>query len=145
VSPNSSWNVAGVGDFTGNGIDDILWQNSNSALAIWIMDGSAIISGGSPTYQGAAVSPDPSWSVAGIGDFNGNGNDDILWRQRSTGALAEWQMNGATITSSAALTFQGTAVTPDSSWSLAAIGDFTGSNRPTFSGGKARPTLWRCG
>lgn len=128
VAPDASWSVAGIGDFNGNGSDDILWQQSGTgALAEWLMDGSQISSSVTPTYQGIAASPDASWSIAGIGDFTGNGNDDILWRQSGTGALAEWLMNGGTISSSVTPTYQGSAVSPDASWSIAGIGDFTGN------------------
>ena len=122
VLPGSSWSVAGIGDFNDDGRADILWRNSNGQLAEWLMFGSTILSSASPTYQGSAVSPDSSWSVAGIGDFTGNGDDDILWRQ-SSGALALWLMNGSTITSSQTVTYQGSPVNPDSSWSVAGIYD----------------------
>ena len=126
VSPGSSWSVAGIGDFNGNGNDDILWRNSNGSLAMWLMDGSTVFSSATPTYEGSAVSPGVSWSVAGIGDFNGNGEADILWRN-SSGSLAMWLMDGSTIESSATPTYQGSAVSPDSSWNIVEIGDFNGS------------------
>ena len=126
VSPGSSWSVAGIGDFTGDGDADILWQNSNGSLALWLMDGSTITSSATPTCEGSAVSPGSSWSVAGIGDFTGDGDDDILW-QNSNGSLAMWLMDGSTITSTATPTYEGSAVSPGSSWSVAGIGDFTGN------------------
>ena len=95
-------------DFNGDGMSDMLWRNSNGTLAEWFMDGSAISSSATPTYQGSAVSPAASWSVAGIGDFNGDGDADILWRN-SNGSLAEWLMDGSTISSSATPTYQGSA------------------------------------
>ena len=127
VSPGSSWSVAGIGDFNGNGDADILWQNTDGSLAMWLMDGSTIESSATPSYQGGAVSPGSSWSVAGIGDFNGDGDADILWRNSSTGSLAMWLMDGSTIESSATPTYQGSAVSSGSSWSVAGIGDFNGS------------------
>ena len=36
------------------------------------------------------------WQVAGIGDFNGDGTDDILWRNPTTGQVDEWHMAAAT-------------------------------------------------
>src|SRR6202034_1001662 len=108
------WSVVGVSDFNGDGDADILWRQSTGALVDWSMKGSSISSRANLTYQGSAVTPDSTWSVAGIGDFLGNGTSDILWRQSATGALAEWQMNRATISSSAGVTYQGNAVTPDS-------------------------------
>ena len=127
VSPDASWSVAGIGDFNGDGDDDILWrQGSTGSLAMWLMDGSTISQSATPTYQGSAVSPGASWSVAGIGDFNGDGDADILSRN-SNGSLAEWLMNGSTIMSSATPTYQGSAVSPDSSWNIVEICDFNAS------------------
>jgi hypothetical protein len=125
VMPNSSWSVAGTGDFDGDGRDDILWRKTDGSLVEWLMNGTTITSTQTPTFQGNAVSPDQSWSVVAMGDFNGDGHQDILWRN-SNGSLQEWLMNGATITASQALTFQGSAVSPDSSWSVIAAGDFNG-------------------
>jgi limonene-1,2-epoxide hydrolase len=127
VSPNSTWNVAGVGDFNGDGDADILWRQSTGTLVDWSMNGSSISSTANITSQGGTVTPDSTWNVAGIGDFTGNGKSDLLWRQSTTGALAEWQMNGATISSSASVTSQGGTVTPDSSWNVAGVGDFAGN------------------
>jgi hypothetical protein len=83
---------------------------------MWLMDGSTIESSTTPTYQGSAVSPDSSWNIVEIGDFNGSGDSDILWQQSTTGALVEWQMNGSQIVSSETVTSQGTPVAPNSTW-----------------------------
>jgi FG-GAP-like repeat len=123
ITPDASWSVSGVGDFNHDGASDILWRNANGATAIWYMNGSSISSNSSLLSGGAAVDPDPSWSVAGIGDFNGDGTADILWRNVS-GATVLWTVNGTNITSSASLTSGGVAVNPDPSWSVAGIGDF---------------------
>ncbi len=32
----------------------------------------------------------PDWKVAGVADFNGDGNPDLLWQQQSTGAVIVW-------------------------------------------------------
>jgi hypothetical protein len=37
-----------------------------------------------------------NWDIVGTGDFNGDGNTDILWRNYSTGENAVWLMNGTT-------------------------------------------------
>jgi hypothetical protein len=126
VDLDPSWSLAGVGDFNGNGTSDLLWRNSNGTLAEWTMSGSQIPSDPLVTFQGNAVDLDPSWSLVGVGDFNGNGTSDVLWRD-TNGTLAEWTMNGSQITSGQAVTFQGNAVTLDASWQIAQIGDFTGN------------------
>ncbi len=126
LAPDASWSVAGVGDFNGDGKADLVWRQNSGALSLWTMDGSAVSSSSAITSQGNVVAPDASWSVAGVGDFNGDGHADLLWRQ-NTGSVAIWSMNGSSINSSAPITYQGNAVAPDSSWSVVEIGDFLGT------------------
>jgi hypothetical protein len=73
---------------------------------------------------------DQTWQIVGVGDFNGDGSPDILWRNTSTGADVVWYMNGATMTSWAALS----AVT-DQTWQIVGVGDFNGDGSPDI--------LWR--
>ncbi len=115
VKPDASWLVAGIGDFNADGNSDLLWRNSTGALAEWQMNGSTIASSGSPTLAGIAVTPDATWHIIEIGDFNGNFNSDILWRN-DNGALAEWLMNGTSITSSVPPNLGGASVNPDATW-----------------------------
>jgi hypothetical protein len=45
---------------------------------------------------------DLNWQIVGTGDFNGDGQVDILWRYNgSGGANAVWYMNGTTLTGGA--------------------------------------------
>jgi ELWxxDGT repeat protein len=123
VAPAASWSIAGTSDFNGDGNADLLWRNTDGSLAEWTMNGSVIASSAAPTSGGVAARPDASWSIAGVGDFDGDFNSDVLWRNAS-GEVAEWQMNGATIMGSGDVTAGGVAVRPDASWKVAGIGDF---------------------
>src|SRR5262249_48664202 len=117
-------------DFNADAVSDALWRNnSNNSLATWLMNGSTIASSANVTFGGSVVTPDSTWSVAGISDFNGDGHADVLWRQSTTGSLVEWQMNGSTIVSSSNVTSGGGAVTPDSTWSVVGVGDFDGDGK----------------
>ncbi|MBF0592534.1 MAG: VCBS repeat-containing protein, partial [Nitrospirae bacterium] len=40
-----------------------------------------------------------NWSMQSTGDYNGDGNNDMLWQNNSTGDVYMWFMDGATINS----------------------------------------------
>ena len=130
-----AWSVAGIGDFNGDGKSDIIWRNAAGEVAQWQMNGSTIIGSGDLNVGGVAVAPAANWSVAGVGDFNADGNADLLWRDSSSGALVEWLMNGSGIIGSGSVTLGGTPVNPDPSWHVVEIGDFNGDARADI--------LWR--
>ena len=82
-----SLQVAGVGDFNGDGTDDILFRDPTTGAL-----GDFLMNNGQPTWAGIGWA-DPGLQVAGVGDFNGGGTDDILFRDPTTGALGEFVMN----------------------------------------------------
>ena len=102
-------------DFDGDARSDILWQNDNGQPAIWLINGTTLLSGGA-----LAINPGPSWHAIGAGDFNGDGKADILW-QNDNGQAAIWLMDGTS------LRF-GTAVgaNPGPSSHIKDAGDFNG-------------------
>ena len=44
----NDWQIAGVGDFNGDGKADILWRHTNGQVYEWLMNGVAISGQGSP-------------------------------------------------------------------------------------------------
>jgi hypothetical protein len=122
VNVATSWHVAGIGDFNGDGRDDILWRNDSGAA--FDMLGTSL---GGVTNNGdlSSISVDNSWHVGGTGDFNGDGRNDILWRN-DNGAI--FDMLG---TSTGGFTSNGdnSFVSIDNSWHVASIGDFNGDGR----------------
>ena len=89
ATDGNSYQIAGIGDFFGNGRDCVLWTSVNAdgtiATDIWELNSSG--------QWMASVSPGnhpAGYQVAAIGDFTGNGTSDILWYDASTGATDEW-------------------------------------------------------
>jgi hypothetical protein len=56
-NPRPSWQVMGTGDYNGAGQNDILFQNTNGAVAVWQVSGTRVIGGGS------IANPGPTWHV----------------------------------------------------------------------------------
>jgi len=120
---DDDWMIVGTGDLNGNGKDDILLFDEwgTRRVALWLMSGAAISSARAVTVGG-------DWFpqlgiVRHTGDFNGDGKDDILWRDEVTGQLAMWLMNGITVFSGAPV---GTVALD---WSIVGIGDFDGNGK----------------
>ncbi len=76
---NDDWVVAAIGDFQGDGVDDIImWQKSTGFMYAW-EDGKV----SNQRWVGAL---DPSdWEVAAVGDYNGDGKEDLLLRELNSG------------------------------------------------------------
>ena len=100
--------MVGVGDFDGDGRDDVMLQNtmpksvtqggqayaitgSGDVFTFLTGDKQAIIDGAPPTVCYAGCATD-GWEVVGVGDFDADGRDDVLLSD-GTG-VAGWKMGG---------------------------------------------------
>ncbi|HEU4696194.1 MAG TPA: M10 family metallopeptidase C-terminal domain-containing protein, partial [Sphingomicrobium sp.] len=126
---STDWQVAGIGDFNGDNRDDILWRGSDGRIADWLGTTSGGFTGNGANSASAIAA---EWQVAGVGDFNGDHRDDILWRNSTTGQIADWLG-----TASGGFTGNGansaSAISTD--WHVAGVGDFNGDGRDDI--------LWR--
>src|SRR5262249_28735681 len=93
VPPNNGWAVAGVGDIDNDGVSDVIWWNQlDGRINHWLLTPSMTVKPESRMI-GAHASPG-TWKVVGIGDFNGDGRTDILWKDDASGDVELWLTNG---------------------------------------------------
>lgn len=117
---NPSWRVAGIGDFNGDGKQgDILWYNASTGqVAVWLTNAA-----GQLVSAGLVGTVAQGWSIAGVGDFNGDGKSDVLLRNAMSGADVIWFMNGTSLLQSSAIP------TAASIWSVKGVADFNGDGK----------------
>ncbi len=126
--------VATDNDFNGNGFSDIVWRDKvtgQNAISLINLD----VSGIAPSVDVVTsfVNPfinDPNWEIQAVGNFNGDGSGDLVWRNKATGQNLLWLMKdavpGQAPQVAQAVTLQ--SVT-DRNWSIAGAGDFNGDGQ----------------
>ncbi len=108
-------------DFNGDGHADLLWYNSTSgALSAWDMDDTSVLSYGNAF---ATIAPSSNWVPVAAPDANGDGDPDILWWNKFTGAMSIWTLSGTTVTNYGAAF----ATVSDTNWKPVAVADNSGS------------------
>jgi len=116
---DTNWQMAGIGDFNGDGVSDVLLRHTNGTWYTYLMnaDGLTALQGGYPPFT-----KDTNWQMAGIGDFNGDGTSDVLVRH-TNGTWYTYLMNADGLT---ALQGGFSPFTKDTNYTKAGIGDFNG-------------------
>jgi Ca2+-binding RTX toxin-like protein len=128
---NQAWQVAQIGDFQGDGKADILWKNGTTGQTYVYYSGNVATGGflGTQADLNWKIQPStdtttstPPVTTHAIGDFDGDGKSDVLWRNTATGDNTIWK-SGNTATQ------QAVATEANQAWQVAGIGDFQGDGK----------------
>lgn len=113
------------GDLSDDLNTDLVLANRNAPVhRVWTLDGDL------NRLAEIDVSPDqtgPDWQLGGVDDFDGDGQDDLVFRNTGTGSVELWMMNGATRVG-APVPLAGMPPPPE--WKLSATADFDHDARP---------------
>jgi hypothetical protein len=120
MSMDEAW-LVGIGHFDGDDIPDLLWRRANGKLEIWFE--SQGLNAVTPSWRNAAGVVGLDWHVKAVGDFNGDGYADIVWRH-SSGQVSIWLMVGPVYTGE----FYPGGQDPTLSWTIQGAGDFDGGD-----------------
>jgi len=117
--------IAAVGKFFGAAQPGgILWIDSSHNAKLWKVNNGAIT-------QTCTIASglDPNLAFLGVGDVNGDGTDDVLWRNVSSGVVSAHLLNGCIAPTTVALGTAGASLV------FAGAGDVDGQGRADL--------LWR--
>lgn len=134
-STSADWSMQGWADFNKDGVFDIFWKNQSTGdTAIWELNGN----GASPDpffskgYLVQNVGANSAWTVEGVGDFNKDGINDIVWRNSETNDTAVWdmQISGGETQIGTAYTIADKPSSP--AWQLTSVVDINLDGTPDF-------------
>jgi hypothetical protein len=121
---DTDWRIRAVGDFSGDGKADLIWQHETQGLvAIWVMNGLQLIDG----RLLSTSATDLTWQIVGGGDFDGDGYRDLVWQNRITDEISIWLMAGTTVASTALIP---PGLRHDTNFTVRAVGDIDGDGWP---------------
>jgi hypothetical protein len=132
---DTAWKILTAADFDNDGYADILWRRDSGEVVIWFLNNSA---SGIRTTASPGIADPAFWDYEGSGDFNRDGQLDIIWRNKVSGRMLIWHLRNGVIDSTSEL--GGAAL----NWKLLAVADFDGDQFPDllWSDNNGNVLLW---
>ncbi len=93
ITTLTNYTVLAALDLNGDHTLDILARNSSNYAVGFLLDGLSVSASGQITGVGAVT---PAWVVQMSADLNGDGKEDVIWRDSVSGNVTGWLMDGLT-------------------------------------------------
>jgi hypothetical protein len=110
--PDPHWKIQGSADFNSDGKVDFFWRHEQTGhMKVWYMNDRDLLGEVplNPPFAPSIADPsvaDMNWLIAGVGDLDGDGNPDLLFRHAESHRLVGWLLDGVN-------RVRGLYVTPD--------------------------------
>ena len=86
------WGIKAVADFNHDGTPDVVWENNSTGQSvIWYLGENGTVEN---SWEWISSQWVPGWTITGAGDFNGDGNIDVMLTDSSTGQAIFWYLEG---------------------------------------------------
>lgn len=110
----SSWSLAATGDANGDASGDLIWQDADRKIAVWLRDGTNF------TAKNTLRALAPAETIVASMDFDGDGVDDVVTRDTDTKQVNVLRMRNGTSTTEYNIAL------PDLSWRVVPHGRESG-------------------
>lgn len=108
----------GAGDVDNDGDDDLLFRNDSTGIVqLWKITNGQVETR-LPLVDGPSIGA--AWQARGVGDIDGDGKADVIWRNKNNQTLKAWLLDGGTFLEEGAI--EGVATGFD----VAAVADYNG-------------------
>jgi hypothetical protein len=126
MNSSTTWQKAGVADFSGDGYADVLVRNTSTGQwYLYALNGRTILGGGAT--GGIPMAADLNWQPVAVADFTGDDKADVLLRHSSTGTWYLYALDGRSILGGGAT--GGIPMASSLDWQPVGVGDFTGDGK----------------
>ncbi len=125
LGTNPDWKAVGTGDFNQDGETDLVWRNDVSdETGVWFLKDNALDSAVIIDKAPLLGKDASGWKIVGTGDFNSDGNLDLVWQNYAAGEVGVWFLKGTSFESASYIANAPQLPQNSANWKVVGTGDF---------------------